>query len=52
MHIEVVKAAAEITREAVSKAPSVMGASPLNAPDLVTAFLDKVARKLDELQKA
>jgi hypothetical protein len=49
MHLDVIKAAAEITREAVSKAPTTMGVAPLNNPDLVAQFLDKIAHKLESL---
>jgi hypothetical protein len=50
MHIEVVKAAAEITREAVAHTTTnAMGIGPLNRVDEVVEFLEKITNKLDKL---
>lgn len=52
MHLDIVKAAAEITKEAVSQTPTnTMGIGPLQRADEVTAFLDKVAHKLQDLYR-
>jgi hypothetical protein len=49
MEVKVLEMATELTKEAIAHNPIQLGGGPLNSPDVAVQFLDKVARKLDEL---
>ena len=49
MDKELIKAAVEVTKEAMAHTSTAMTGGLLNTPDAVAEFLDKIAHKLDDL---